>query len=112
MRLTTARAARLALLAVTVAATPAAAVETIDCDRDRGTAERAICASHHLQILDASVAQSYAEIMHDNGISRRVKSAVHESQLDFLERRNLCGRDTDCLSEVMERRATRIHFYR
>ena len=102
---------RLAVLAFAAAATPAAAIETIDCSQDRGSAERAICASHHLQILDATVAQAYAEIMHDSGINRRVKSAVHESQLEFLARRDACGHNTECLTEVMERRATRIHFY-
>ena len=112
MRRTFTLAASLATLAVAAAVTPATAIETIDCARDRGSAERAICASHHLQILDATVAQSYAEIMHDHTINQRIKSAVHESQLVFLARRDQCGHDTECLAEVMERRATRIHFYR
>ena len=112
MRRTFTLAASLATLALAAVATPAAAIETIDCGQDRGSAERAICSSHHLQILDATVAQSYAEIMHDHAIKQRVKSAVHESQLVFLARRDQCGHDTECLAEVMERRATRIHFYR
>jgi len=112
MRPTFTLAAGLGALMLAAAATPAAAIDTIDCDHDRNTAERAICASEHLQILDARVTQAYADIMHDARVRDGVKYAVYKSQVDFLARRDQCGRDTECLSEVMERRATRIDFYR
>lgn len=101
-----------ALLLAAAAAAPAAAIETIDCSRDRSPAERTICSSQRLQVLDAQVTESYADIMLDSHIKGSVKHAVHESQLDFLKRREACGRDVECLTEVMGRRSTRINFYR
>lgn len=102
----------LAALALGSAVTPAVAIETIDCSRDRGSAEKTICSSQKLQTLDAQVTEAYADIMLDGRIKGQVKSAVHESQLSFLARRDACGRDVECLTEVMERRASRINFYR
>ena len=94
------------------AVTPAAAIETINCTRDHSPAERTICASQKLQILDAQVTESYADIMLDGHIKGHVKRAVAESQVSFLKRRDACGRDAECLTEVMELRANRINFYR
>ena len=105
-------AAVLAALALAGAATPAAAIDAIDCQADHSRAERAICASQSLQTLDARVTESYADIMLDSHIKGEVKRAVHESQISFLQRREQCGADTECLTEVMQRRAGRINFYR
>jgi uncharacterized protein len=91
---------------------PAAAFDTINCQRDHSATERTICDNQRLQVLDAQVTEKYADIMLDSHIKGDVKRAVHESQLSFLRRRELCGRDVECLAEVMERRATRINYYR
>ena len=105
-------AAAIAALALTAVATPAVAIDTIDCQRDQNPAERTICSSQRLQVLDAKVTEAYADIMLDGGIKARVKDAVYISQLEFLHRRDACGRDPRCLAEVMEHRASRINFYR
>ena len=101
-----------AALTLALAATPAAAIETINCERDHNPAERTICASQKLQILDAKVTEAYADIMLDGRVKGHVKRAVAESQLSFLKHRDACGRDVECLSEVMDRRAIRINYYR
>ena len=105
-------AALVAGLAIATAATPAAAYDTINCERDQSPAERAICASQRLQVLDAQVTEQYTDIMLDSYIKGSVKQAVHESQVSFLKRREQCGANVECLAEVMERRAMRINFYR
>jgi uncharacterized protein len=99
-------------LALGAASAPALAYDTIDCQRDTGPAERAICSSQRLQLLDAQVTEKYTDIMLDSHIRGHVKQAVHESQVSFLQRRNQCGSNTECLAEVMERRVTRINYYR
>jgi uncharacterized protein len=94
------------------AVAPAAAYDTINCQRDTGPTERAICASQRLQVLDAQVTEYYTDIMLDSHIKGEVKRALHDSQVAFLKRREQCGTDGACLAEVMERRASRINFYR
>jgi uncharacterized protein len=101
-----------ALVLAAGAATPALAYDTIDCQRDTSAAERTICASQPLQTLDAQVTEKYTDIMLDSHIKSEVKRAMHESQVSFLQRRNRCGGDAGCLTEVMERRAARINHYR
>ena len=98
--------------ALAASITPAAAIDTIDCARDHNPAERTICSSQKLQVLDAKVTEAYADIMLDSHVKGHVKRAVLESQQSFLERRDACGRDSACLTEVMERRSSRIQFYR
>jgi uncharacterized protein len=100
------------LALVAGSASPAAAFDTINCQRDHSVAERAICDSQRLQVLDAQVTDKYTDIMLDSHIKSDVKQRVHESQISFLRRRDQCGRDTECLADVMERRATRINYYR
>ncbi len=97
-------------LAVLIAA-PATAtgIQTIDCHVDLGTAaERTICKSQRLQILDAQITEVYADLMTSGRVSFDAKARVRESQYRFLERRNACGADRDCLADVMERHLSRI----
>ncbi len=105
-------ATSLTALALVAVATPAMAIDTIDCGRDRNPAEKTICGSQRLQILDAKVTEAYADIMLDSHVRAHVKRAVQESQQSFLQRRDACGRDQVCLTEVMERRVNRIPYYR
>ncbi len=98
-----------ALLAV---AQPARAIETIDCVRDRNPAERTICDSQRLQILDAKIVEVYAELMTSRWMSAAHKADLKQSQRNFLVRRDACGANYDCLEDVMGMRSTRIHHYR
>jgi uncharacterized protein len=91
---------------------PAAAYDTIDCDRDGKPAERVICSSQSLQILDAKITEVYAEMMQDRTFNARIKRDLLVSQRTFLARRDACGWDQDCVEEVMSLRSSRIQFYR
>ncbi len=101
-----------AAAALAAAASPAAAIDTIDCHADRNIAERTICSSNRLQVLDARVTEAYSDIMLDSGVKSSIKHAIYVSQLEFLRSRDACGRDARCLADVMERRVDRITFYR
>ncbi len=107
-----AAAAGLALALLTAPAASAARFATIDCDARLNAAEKIICASQPLQILDAKITEVYAELMNERGRSRGAKADLHQSQLNFLARRNRCGANYDCLDDVMGMRATRINYYR
>ncbi len=103
-----------ALALATVLAAPANAngIQTIDCAMDLNTAaERAICKSQRLQILDAKITEVYADYMTSGRVHSDVKARLRESQYRFLERRNACGPDRECLEELMDRRLSRIHAY-
>jgi uncharacterized protein len=104
--------AALALATLLIAPAKAANIQTTDCAVDLGTAaERAICKSQRLQILDAKITEVYAGLMTSRRVPSDAKARVRDSQYQFLERRNACGADRDCLEEVMGRRLTRIHTY-
>jgi uncharacterized protein YecT (DUF1311 family) len=91
-----------------LAATPAAAIETIDCGKDTRLAERTICASQRLQILDAVVVQAYADVMLDAVVSDRIKNRVKWSQRAFLRDRDGCGDDRRCLEASMQAQLERL----
>lgn len=104
--------AALVLAAATASTAAATGIQTIDCQVDYATAaERTICSSQRLQILDAKITEIYADIMLDRRISHMVKSNLRDSQYAFLARRDACGADRDCLAGVMNQRLTRIHAY-
>jgi uncharacterized protein len=92
-------------------AAPAAAYETIDCDRDHRPAERVICGSQKLQILDAKITEAYADLMQGSELRARTKRGLISSQRAFLELRDSCGWDRACVEEVMSLRLSRIQFH-
>lgn len=94
--------------AAVAVATPAHAIETIDCNRDTRVAERTICSSQRLQILDATVTQAYADVMYDAVISERIKNRVRWSQRAFLGERDRCGDDRRCLETSMQDQLARL----
>jgi uncharacterized protein len=105
-------AAATVLAALAASRASAAVIQPIDCNIDLATsAERTICKSQHLQILDAQITEVYADLMGNRHIASAAKTRVRESQYQFLQRRNACGGDRDCLEEVMQRRLSRIHNY-
>lgn len=105
-----ATATLIALAAIGATSGPAAAdtIETIDCRVDRNRAERTICASQHLQILDAKITEVYADAMKSRRVSSHMKEDLRRSQYAFLSRRDACGADYICLNEVMTLRLGRI----
>ena len=108
-RLITTSLAALVLSAALATVAPAAGIQTIDCQIDQThAAERAICTSQRLQILDAKVTEVYADMMSSRRISREAKAHIRDSQFAFLIRRNACGANRDCIADVMTLRLTRI----
>lgn len=101
----------LAAAVATGGAASAETIQTIDCSVDRNRAERAICASQHLQILDAKITEVYADLMHSRRVASTVKHDLRRSQYAFLARRDACGADYICLNEVMTLRLGRIRHY-
>lgn len=102
----------LAMLASLGAISPASAIDTIDCARDWNATERTICRSQKLQVLDAKMTEAYADLMLDQSVSGQTKQRLQQSQREFLDRRDRCGADRDCLEEVMQQRVTRIYYFR
>lgn len=98
----------IAMAAIGAVARPALAIETIDCDKDRRLAERTICSSQRLQILDAVVVQAYADVMLDAVVSDRIKNRVKWSQRAFLRDRDRCGDDRRCLEASMQDQLERL----
>lgn len=98
----------IAMVAIGAVARPALAIETIDCDKDTRIAERTICSSQRLQILDAIVVQAYADVMLDAVVSERIKNRVKWSQRAFLRDRDRCGDDRRCLEASMQGQLERL----
>lgn len=89
----------------------AASIQPIDCKVDLGVAERTICRSQMLQVLDAQITEVYADLMTSRRVSAAAKERVRVSQYEFLYRRDACGANRECLQEVMSRRLSRIYNY-
>lgn len=102
-----------ALAGFAFAATVALAenIQTIDCGVDHNRAERAICSSQRLQILDAKITEAYADMMHSRRLTPIAKAHLRESQHAFLVRRDACGASYGCLEDVMSTRVSRIRLY-
>lgn len=109
--LTVATGLALAAFATASQSARAETIQTIDCAVDKNRAERTICASQHLQILDAKITEVYADMMNSRRVSPRVKDVLRDSQYSFLSRRDACGANYGCLEEVMSMRLGRIRNY-
>lgn len=96
------------MLAAGAVVTPVKAIETIDCAKDTRLAERTICGSQRLQILDATVTQAYADVMYDAVVPERIKNRVKWSQRAFLSERDRCGDDRRCLETSMQDQLARL----
>lgn len=106
--MTVALAGFVGVIANVSAVSPASAIETIDCGRDTRLAERTICTSQKLQILDAIVTQAYADVMLDVVVPERIKNRVKWSQRAFLSERDRCGDDRRCLETTMQGQLQRL----
>ena len=104
-------AALLAGAAATASSAHAEGIQTIDCSVDRNRAERTICSSQRLQILDAKITEVYADLMTSRRLSGVAKEHLRQSQYAFLARRDACGSSFSCLDDVMTMRATRIRYF-
>lgn len=101
-----ATAATLALLA---SAPPAVAGPSYNCNAIETVAEHTVCTNAELARLDRRLAAVYFEVRRQ--LSRSMRRELRESQRGFLEQRNSCGADYDCLREIYEIRLSRLKFY-
>lgn len=89
-------AATLAALGVlAVQATPAAAQE-FNCRKAETASERAICRSDNLSSLDERMSNLYAELRQATSSKYR-RADIKDYQRQFLDARDSCGRDTECI---------------
>jgi uncharacterized protein len=73
-----------------------ASAQSFDCTRSAIPAEFEICHSFTLSGLDAEMSGLYNRIVNYATSARR--SEIMVEQRDWLEARNQCGRDYDCLA--------------
>jgi uncharacterized protein len=85
----------LALAVLAGAAHPAAAQE-FDCRKAQATSERMICRSDRLAGLDERMSGLYSELKAAYG-NRYERNDLKLYQRQFLDARDSCGRDTECI---------------
>lgn len=85
----------LALAIIASAVRPAAAQE-FDCQRARTASERTICRSDRLAGLDERMSALYSELKATYG-NRYQRNDLKVYQRQFLDARDSCGRDTECI---------------
>jgi len=85
-----------AALAMTLAPAKAA---SFNCAHAILAAEEAICGNHNLSRLDEQTAGMYFIIV-GSGAPKTTVSEVKASQRKFIEQRNACGANIDCLVDA------------
>lgn len=85
----------LALAFFATAVRPAAA-QDFDCRRAQTTSERTICRSDRLAGLDERMSSLYSELKAASG-NRYDRNDLRDYQRRFLDARDSCGRDTECI---------------
>lgn len=88
-------AAALAAGMAALAGTPAAAQE-FDCRKTDYASERTICRSGKLSALDERMSSLYSELM-ETYDRKGQREDLRSYQRHFLDARDNCGRDTDCI---------------
>ncbi|MBL8908083.1 MAG: hypothetical protein JNM20_15530 [Rhizobiales bacterium] len=84
--------------AIAVAFAPAKAA-SFNCAHAILAAEEAICGNHNLSRLDEQTAGMYFLIV-GSGAPQATMSEVKASQRKFIEQRNACGANIDCLVDA------------
>lgn len=77
---------------------------SFDCSKAVGGTERAICESYELRAFDTSIHDAYSRLIKkfqdDSGDSH----GIQKSQREWIEKRNKCNSDTQCLKLEMQSR--------
>jgi uncharacterized protein len=81
------------------AAASGARAAAFDCEQATLTAEKAICGDDNLSKLDARTAGMYFTILGSDAPAATI-AAVEASQRKFLQTRNACGADLNCLVDA------------
>jgi uncharacterized protein len=89
-------AAALVALGILAAEVKPAAAQEFDCRKAEFASERTICRSDKLGQLDEQMSNLYAELMETTG-GKRQRADLKTYQRQFLDARDSCGRDTDCI---------------
>lgn len=90
-----------------LAAIPPVVQPSFDCPKATNRAERLICNTQEIAILDLSLANAYRELQAEK-VSKNEKNELKSKQVYWLNNvRNKCV-DVQCLKEVYE---TRINFF-
>jgi uncharacterized protein len=89
-------AAALAAVGILAAQVKPAAAQEFDCRKAEYASERTICRSDKLGQLDERMSNLYGELMETTGVKRQ-RADIKTYQRQFLDARDSCGRDTDCI---------------
>ncbi|HET6390023.1 lysozyme inhibitor LprI family protein [Hyphomicrobium sp.] len=89
-------AGSLLALALFASAVRPAAAQEFDCRRAQTTSERMICRSDRLAGLDERMSSLYSELKSSYG-NRSQRNELKNYQRRFLDARDSCGRDTECI---------------
>jgi len=102
MKTTTIKQACLAAIALAavsgIGATPAAA-QQFDCRDAKLKTEKAICGSDNLSNLDDRMSELYDDLMRAYS-SKKKRVWLRHYQREFLEARNACRSDRDCIKGI------------
>jgi uncharacterized protein YecT (DUF1311 family) len=88
--------ALVALIAMAAASRPAASQE-FDCRNANYASERAVCGSERLSALDERMNALYGDLRAVSG-NRYARADLKDYQRQFLDARNACGRDAECIN--------------
>lgn len=88
-----------AALLCCLAATSVATAASFNCEHALIAAEGAICANANLSKLDEQTAGMYFLIV-GSGAPKATVSEVKASQGSFIEKRNACGANVNCLVDA------------
>ncbi len=73
-----------------------AAAQDFDCRKAQAASERMICRSDRLAGLDERMSSLYSELKSTYG-NRNQRNDLRDYQRRFLDARDSCGRDTECI---------------
>jgi uncharacterized protein len=84
---------------VAIALTSSARAASFDCEQASLPAEKAICGNDNMSKLDARTAGMYFTILGSDAPATTI-AEVEASQRKFLQARNACGADINCLVDA------------
>ena len=97
----TIRSTTITLSILAAALAPAAAeAASFDCSRAATPTEHAICDNPQLSSLDDQTAGMYYTMISNGSLSPAKVSQVKAAQASFLQKRNTCGANYNCLIDA------------
>jgi uncharacterized protein len=96
-----------AFLAICWASPQGALAASFDCHQDTGLVERTICNDQDLSAMDDEMAYLYFKM--NNNLSRLGARELLDQQRDWLDQRNECGTNSNCIGILYRGRIRAFH---